>query len=128
MESKRCVSYYDFCKRIATDYNIELLEKKITYSKHVPIKNGKKKIKGTQHSFIVDHNGNKFPYMLSQYIRNDEKLENYDYIYHLGQKSLDTITSEAGIKLQYKKCKICEGGGWYSNGFEYTYKNITCEI
>jgi hypothetical protein len=122
------VTYYQFCKKIADDFNIELNQKYITKLKQFPIKNGKRKIKSFHDAIIVDVNGNEYPYMLGQCIRNEEKLINFDYIYIIRQKGLEQILKEIGINLKWEKCKICEGGGWYSQGIRYFYKDISCEV
>ena len=122
------ISYADFCKIIAQDYNIEIKEKCKKYFNEFPVKNNKRKIKATHNAIIVDKNGKEHPYMLRGQIRNDEKLIEFDYIYTIVQKSLDKILSEANITLESENCKISEGGGWYSNGKKYFYKEFTCEI
>jgi len=122
------VTYYQFCKIIANDFNIELNQKYITKLNQFPIKNGKRKINSTNNSIIVDVNGNEHPYMLSQTIRNEEKLIHFDYIYVIHQKGLEQILKEIGIKLKWEKCKICEGGGWHSQGIRYFYKDVYCEV
>lgn len=30
--------------------------------------------------------------------------------------------------FKFRKCRICEGGGWYSDGRRYTYENYYCEL
>lgn len=93
-----------------------------------PVKNGIRKISSFYDAKIVDKNGNEFDYMLNQNTRNNEKLLDFDYIYVSRPKSLQQIIEETGAKVTAKKCKICEGGGWYSQGFRYTYKDIYCEV
>jgi hypothetical protein len=126
------VNSYQFCKRIADDYQLELKEKYKTYQTQFPInKNtGKRKINSSHNAIIVDKSGNEFPYMTSPHsnIRNEEKLIDFDYIYIERVKPIDQLEKEAQITISRKKCRICEGGGWTSEGTRFTYKDIYCEI
>lgn len=122
------VTYYTFCKTIADDFSIELNQKCKTKLNQFPIKNGKRRIKSFYDAIIVDTNGNEYPYMLNQNIRNEEKLIDFDYLYVIRPKNLEQIIKEANITLNSEKCRICEGNGWYSNGTRYLYKDIYCEI
>ena len=122
------VTYYQFCKTIADDFKIELNQKHKTKFSEFPVKNGRRKISSFYDSTIVDANGNEYPYMLNQSMRNEEKLVDFDHIYFIRPKNLNQILNETGIKLRSEKCKICEGGGWYSQGTRYFYKDISCEV
>ena len=126
MCAKVCSSI--FCKEIIKDYNINPTYKHIIKYNQFPIKDGKRKIKASCDSIIVDHNGNEFPYMLNRNTRNDDKLIDFDYIYIIHDKQLDQILKESNLSLKTDKCKICEGNGWYTNGTRYYYKDIFCEI
>lgn len=122
------VSSYKFKQQIISDYGLTPYKKVKTFHNQFPIKNGKRKIKATNTSFIVDKQGNEYPYMLNQHQRNEEKLKDFDHIYFMQHKTLDELTKEAGITLKSEPCRISEGGGWYSNGSRYYYKNLTCEF
>lgn len=122
------VTYYQFCKTIAEDFNIELNQKHKTKLSQFPIKNEKRKINSFHDATIVDNQGNEYPYMLSKCIRNEEKLIDFDYIYVIRPKDLTQIIKETGIVLKSESCRICEGGGWYSQGTKYFYKDISCEV
>ena len=124
------VAVFEFLNEIAKDHNINPKVKIKDYKRSFKMVNGNLKIKAFSDSIIVDLNGNEFPYMLSVQppIRNDEKLLDFDYIYRLTFKSLSELTKEAGIELKSEDCRICEGGGWYSHGTRYFYKEISCEI
>ena len=131
MDNELCdVTYYQFCKKICEDLGIELTQKHKTYINQFPIKDGKRKIKSFYNAVIVDKVGNEYPYMISQLptIRNEKRLIDFDYIYVIRAKDLDQIIKETGIKIKSEKCRISEGGGWYSNGTRYFYKEIYCEI
>lgn len=122
------VSLYALKKAICDDYNLELNRKYKIYKNEFPIKNGKRKIKASNTHIIVDREGNEYPYMLNEYQRNDEKLVDFHYLYINAPKQLDEILKEANITLDVKPCRIDEGGGWYSKGKRYTYKDIYCEV
>lgn len=119
---------WELAKIIANDYNIELSCITKTYYNQFPIKNGKKKIHATHDSIIVDKEGNEFPYMKSTSQRNNEKLEDFDYIYVVRNKSLLKVIEEAGTTIESKPCRICEGNGWTSAGRQYIYKDMYCEV
>jgi hypothetical protein len=122
------VTQHEFCKTICEDFGIELKQKHKTNFNQFPIKNGKRKINSSHDAIIVDRQGNEHPYMINQTVRNEEKLIDFDYIYIIRAKQLEQVLEETGLKLESKPCKICEGGGWYSKGIKYFYKDITCEI
>lgn len=50
------------------------------------------------------------------------------YIKSMQCKSINEIITELNLDLKPVKCKICEGGGWYSDGVCYTYKNYYSEF
>ncbi len=122
------VTYYQFCKTIAEDFGIKLNQKHKTNFNQFPIKNGKRKINSFHDATIVDSQGKEYPYMINQTVRNEEKLIEFDYIYITRPKNLNQIIEETGVVLKSKSCKICEGGGWYSQGTKYFYKEISCEV
>lgn len=122
------VSYYQFCKIIAEDLGIELNVKHKMFMSQFPIKNGKRKITSFFDAKIVDRNGDEHPYMINQTVRNEEKLLEFDYIYVIRPKGLEEIIKETGLQLKSKKCRICEGGGWHSQGTRVFYKDIYCEF
>ena len=122
------VTYFEFCKSIAEDFGIELMNKQKKYINQFPIKNGRRKINSFRDAVIVSKDGNEHPYMLSTSgVRNEKQLIDFDYIYIKRAKSLNQIVEEAGIALKSKPCKICEGSGFHSKGTRYFYKNIYCE-
>lgn len=122
------VSFYELKKTICDDYNVEINRKYKTYKNQFPIKNGKRRYRGGTDAIIVDREGNEYPYMLNPHSRNDEKLVDFHYLYVNAPKQLDEILKEANITIDSKPCKIDEGGGWYSKGKRYIYKDIYCEV
>lgn len=117
----------EFCKELCKEYNIEPT-KKVKYKlTDFKFKNGKRKISCRYDSIIVDNDGNEYPYMLDQQTRNNDKLVNFNHIYTIFNKSLVEILEEGKIYIKSKKTNICEGGGWYSKGRIYYYKDIYCE-
>lgn len=67
-----------FIDILCKDYNIDSRYKSITKFESFPVINGKRKINARYDSIIVDKEGNEFPYILSTYVRNEEKLLNFD--------------------------------------------------
>lgn len=115
-------------RSIATDYNLDPYTKIVQTFKSFPIVNGKKRISASFDSIIMGKDDIEHPYMLDQHKRNEEKLIDFKYIYRIVLKSsLKSIADEAGIQLKSSKCKVCEGGGWYSHGTRYEYKDTYCE-
>jgi hypothetical protein len=121
------ITYYNLVDRIAKDYSIDPRQKIKTFKKDFPFKNGKRRIKSSYDSIIVDNDGKEHPYMLTERQRNNDKLKDFDHIYIIRTKSLDQILQEANITLKSEPCKICEGGGWYSKGKRVFYKEFYCE-
>lgn len=66
--------------------------------------------------------------MINHFTRNDEKLFDFDYIYVKRLKSISDIVKETNVEIKTAKAKISEGGGWYSEGSRYTYKDMYCEF
>ena len=122
------VTQSQFTDILCKDYNIEQQYKYIREFNSFPIINGRRKINFYNDGIIVDRKGNEFPYMLSNYVRNEEKLLDFVYIYCMRYKSLIDILQELNLVLKSEPCKICEGVGWYTNGIKYYYKDIYCEI
>ncbi len=120
------ISEYEFCKIIALDHGIDLYKKVILKFNSFPKKNGKKSINAPYDSVIVK-DGIEYPYMNGQR-RNNDKLNDFDYIYYFKVKSLIEIMKECDLDLKSNKCKISEGNGWCSDGNEYHYKNFKCKI
>lgn len=121
------VSYSKFISQIAEDFNTSL-EKEYTLN----LPNIKGKIKGFTASVasrvrifdgIEEH-----PYMLSKHLRNEDKFKQGVELRYLGEKGFDEIIKESGIQLKSSPCKICEGGGWSSQGTRYYYKETYCEF
>lgn len=125
------ISYSEFTKKIAEDYNLIQKKKIKRYFTDFPIVNGKRKINAIASSVIVDKDNNEFPYMLSapweHAVRNNDKLIEFNYIYDITYKSLEELLQEANIKLKTEPCKVCEGNGWYTNGTRYYYKEYYIE-
>lgn len=122
------VASYVLAEQIAKDFNLETTYIDKRYFNQFLTKNGKKQINATNTSIIVDKDGNEHPYMISQYVRNDAKLIEFDHIYQVVRKSITQLIKESGVEVKREKCKISEGGGWYSEGQRITYKDMYCEI
>jgi len=124
------VSINRFVEVICKDYGIEPMRKYKMQPKDFPFKRGKRRISCSGDSVIVDKQGNEHPYMisLSPAVRNNERLEDFDHIYVIRHKNLSEVLQETGAEVKKTPCKVCEGGGWYTNGTRYEYKDIYCEI
>jgi len=123
------VTTYEFIKRLLKEYpNVSYYKEIRTYFNDFPIKNGKRKINSSHDAIIVDKQGNRFPYMKSRHQRNNEKLNNFDYITVTRGKSINEILKETNVEVTIENVNISEGGGWYSKGKKYIYKDIYCEL
>ena len=67
------------------------------------------------------------PYMLPKQ-RNDAMLMKGIELRRKGMKSLREIIKESGANVSSNSVQICEGGGWYSKGTRYEYKNFYTEV
>jgi len=123
------VRYYDFIKRICEDFNLEIDMEYV-----LPLPADKKFIKGFTTSRAGDiriFDGElEHPYMMDKHScqRNDKAFAIGKELRYKGTKSMADIINESGVKLETKKCRICEGGGWSSEGTRYIYKDIYCEL
>ena len=121
------VTYIQFLKRICKDFNLELETEYV-----LPLPATKKQIKQFTTSRAKDvriFDGKcEHPYMISENQRNSKTLTNGVQLRYKGYKPLGLLTTEANIQLNTKSCKICEGGGWYSNGTQYSYEDIYIEL
>ena len=113
---------------IAADYNISAIKINKKYFHEYKIINGVRKINATIDSVIVSKYGTEHPYMIKNGNRNELALIDFDYIYVKTHKNLFEILKEADITLKRSKCRIDEGGGWYSNGYRYYYDEFYCEL
>ena len=121
------IDSFRFVQLIAADFKIDIRKKCITFKHQFPIRNGVRKIKSSNDAIVVNHKGEEFPYMIGQK-RNEEQLVDFDYIYVNRFKSLEEVLKEAKITLKSESVRISEGGGWYSTGRRYYYKDYMCEI
>jgi hypothetical protein len=117
-----------FLAEICNDHNIDIMKKVINKYNDYPIVNNRRIIHASYSSVIVDRKGQEWPYMLTQSARNNDKLFEFDHIYTMYGKNLDEILKEINLTLKSEPCRICEGGGWYSQGTRWFYKDIYCEI
>ncbi len=120
------VTYRDFITTIANDFSIQV---KKEYSLKLPSdkKSIKRFIASVANEVRIFDGSNEYPYMLEK-SRNEEKLKIGIELRHRDYKTLSDILTESGANIKSKGCRICEGGGWSSQGTRYTYKNIYCEV
>ena len=121
------VTVYEFMLEIAKDFSIDI-NKEFT----IRLPKDKKAIKSFTSSLadmVRIFDGEKeHRYMINACKRNDEALQKGIELRYSGTKSLSEVIKESGVELKVKKCKVCEGGGWYSEGFQYFHKEVYCEI
>lgn len=122
----KAVHSYDLKKQIADDFGVSL---KREYVLRLPAnkKNMKMFTMGEAGAVRIFDGTNEHPYMLPGK-RNDEKLKTGIELRKISEKTLSEIIKETGAKVKTEGCKVCEGGGWYSNGTRYIYKEIYCEL
>ena len=121
------VTINTFKRTIAADFNISPF-KEVT----LQLPTDKKVIKAftisVAHEVRIFDGTKESPYMLSGTARNVSELIKGIELRHNKMKTLEEILKETGVTLKTSKCKICEGGGWYSEGTRYEYKDIYCEF
>lgn len=120
------LSYRNFVKKIAEDFNLSP-DKEYKLSLPADKKAFKNFVRGDAYRMRIFDGTNEHPYMLENK-RNDEALAKGVELRYLGEKGLNTILEETGLKLKSENCRICEGGGWYSNGTKYFYKDYCVEV
>lgn len=123
------VRYTEFTEEIAKDFGISIqkeyvlqlpADKKTIKSFTISRANDVRIFDGVQeHPYIFNKPGTQ---------RNEEALANGKELRYLGYKGLVEILEVAGNSVTTKSCRICEGGGWSSEGTRYMYKEIYCEI
>lgn len=122
----RQLNYYDFIKRIADDFNVPLTRE---YTLQLPIKI--KWIKNFVRSRAADvrcFDGiSEQPFMKDNQQRNHEAIEKAIELRVTDFKTLDYLVEETGASIQSKSVRICEGGGWSSQGIRFIYKDIYWE-
>jgi hypothetical protein len=118
---------HDFLKVICFDFGISQ-EKEYTLRLPTDKKTFKQWTRGWAHGARIFDGSKEHPYMIDRNTRNEKQLETATELRYLGFKTFSQIVKESGVKLQREKCRICEGGGWHSEGTKYTYKNISCEF
>ena len=124
------ISNWDMTKLIASDYVIPLKFEQRIYHNQFPMKGGKRKIHARYDSIIVHSDGSRYPYMLPNGSRNNDKLVEFDYICTIITKSLLTVVAvaETKHKFKYERCKLDEGGGCWSWGTRMYYKDYYTEF
>lgn len=55
-------------------------------------------------------------------------LDNAKKLVCTRNKTFHEIVKESGVVLKTTSCKICEGGGWHSQGVRYEYKDTYVEF
>lgn len=120
------VTHSEFIAKIATDFGINI-EKEFILKLPADKKTMKDFTQSIAKKVRIFDGQNEYPFMLSGK-RNEDALMIGVELRYKGEKDTAEIIKESGVKLEYKNCKISEGGGWYSSGTRYIYKDIYCEI
>lgn len=120
------ISSYDLIAEIAKDFSISI-EKEFTLSLPNSAANIKGFVRGIAARTRIFDGETEHPFMLNG-MRNNDVLNKGVELRFLGRKSLDEIIKESGATVKTENCRICEGGGWTSQGTRYIYKDIYCEI
>ena len=121
------VRYLDFVSEIAKD-NAVKLEKEVTLSLPADRFTIRSFVARRAHAVRVFDGEIEHSYMQTQNQRNEEALKKGVELRVLATKNLNEVLKEAKITLQSERCEVCEGGGWYSEGSRYFYKNIYTEF
>jgi hypothetical protein len=126
MGDTKWVSYTEFIDRIATDFNLSL-EKEFRLKLPTDKKTMRRFITSVAYKTRIFDGTNEHPYMLPTR-RNDEALATGIELRYTGRKSFGEVLDESGAEVKSCSVKMCEGGGWYSAGTKYTYKEIYIEL
>lgn len=126
----KSVTYYDFVETICKDNNISN-----TTTDILTLPNDESKIKSfvKGHAHIINFvtkSGERLPYMVNTAngAKRNEKFSEASILELKRSKRIYEVSEELGIVIKSKSCRISEGGGWYSNGTAYYYKDIRCEV
>jgi hypothetical protein len=120
------LNYYDFIKRIADDFNVPLT-REYTLKMPAPIPAIKSFVRGRAANVRCFDGTNEQPFMATNQQRNNCAIVKSKELRVNAFKTLDFLIQETGLKLQTKSVRICEGGGWHSEGTRYIYKDVYYE-
>lgn len=115
-----------FVEMIAKDF--ELNPKKETVLQMPSDKLARKRfVRGVAHEVRIFDGKQEHPYMIGCEKRNEEAFSKAVELRYLAWKNIEEILGESGAQVKITKCKICEGGGWFTEGKRYIYKNFYME-
>lgn len=92
--------------------------------------------KGLAYKVVIFDGQEEHPYMINLRKRGNVHGNRNEEIFKKGvelrlyvDKSMREIAKEVGIgSLKEKRCQICEGGGWFSDGWRYSYGDYYTEV
>ena len=122
------ITEFEMIKQVANDYSICISKRVEKKFEDYPTYGGIRKIHSHRDAVIVKRDGTEVPYMIDYNNRNNAELRDFDHIYVIRPKSLIEILDEAEIELKAEPCRICEGGGWSSQGVRLYYHKFYCEV
>ena len=120
------LNYYQFIKLIADDFKVSLT-REYTLRMPSPIPCIKKFVRGRSANVRCFDGTSEQPFMATNQQRNACAIVKATELRVTYFKTLDFLIQETGAKLQTKNVRICEGGGWHSEGTRYIYKNFYWE-
>ena len=131
---KEQVTYAHFVSTICEDFGVSP-EKKICI-KSLTKPNIKQFVRGCASNVEIVTEEGVYPFMIDAISkngktfrkRNDEKLKKATRLKKTRTKFLSEIIEELGLKLKSEKCRVCEGGGCYSEGERIYYKDLFIEV
>ena len=112
-------------RQIASDYGLNP-EKETTLKLPKKPKSIKTFTAGFAANVRIFDGDKEHPFLMGN-SRNNAVLEKGTELRLKVSKSIEEIVAEANITLAAESCKICEGGGWYSNGIRAFYKESYIE-
>lgn len=122
----KALNYYQFIQRIADDFNVPLT-REYTLKMPSPIPCIKKFVRGRAANVRCFDGVSEQPFMKDVQQRNTCAIVKAKELRVTAFKTLDFLIQETGAKLQSKSVRICEGGGWHSEGTRYIYKDVYWE-
>lgn len=120
------LNYYQFIKRIADDFNVPLT-KEYTLKMPAPIKCIKDFVRSRAANVRCFDGISELPFMKDNQQRNTCAIVKSKELRVTDNKTLEYLIKETGVKLHTKKVRICEGGGWHSEGTRFIYKDFYWE-
>lgn len=120
------VTYYEFIDLLSKEFNLKT-HKEYTLKLPAARKVVKYFTTSVANEVRIFDGEKEHPYMIEKG-RNEDVFKKGVELRRFGRKSICEILAEIPVKLRTESCKICEGGGWYSKGTRYYYKENYIEV